>query len=143
MGKKNWIQPLAATLVLIVFSTFLYTAGSVGRLSYIEEPLQDFLRKTKSVDEREPEDRIKIVKIDDKSLKAIGKFPWDRAIYAQIIEKLEQSGAAAIGIDVVMAEPSKNPPQMIKHWQMFWPNIIMSSYQFKSITPLLSNPLVI
>ena len=43
------------------------------------------------------------------SLSAIGKFPWDRSTYAKVIEKLEQSGAAAIGIDVMLAEPSKNP----------------------------------
>ena len=68
-----------------------------------------FCEKLNLVEERQPEDRIKIVKIDEKSLKAIGKFPWDRTTYAQLIEKLEQSGAAAIGIDVVLAEPSKNP----------------------------------
>jgi adenylate cyclase len=109
MGRINGVRTLTAGIVLLLLTTYFYTAGSGGKLAFIEEPLQDFLRKTKSIDERQPEDRIKIVKIDDNSLKAIGKFPWDRSVYAQVIEKLEQSGAAAIGIDVVMAEPSKNP----------------------------------
>jgi adenylate cyclase len=109
MGKKKWIQTLAVGLVLMFLSTYFYTVNSSGLFYFVEGPLQDILRKAKSVDERQPEDRIKIVKIDEKSLKEIGKFPWDRTTYAQLIEKLEQSGAAAIGIDVVLAEPSKNP----------------------------------
>ena len=76
--------------------------NSSGLFYFVEGPLQDILRGAKSVDERQPDDRIKIVKIDEKSLTAIGKFPWDRSTYAQVIEKLEQSGAAAIGIDVVL-----------------------------------------
>ncbi|MBD0381099.1 CHASE2 domain-containing protein [Paenibacillus sedimenti] len=109
MGRKNWLQTLAAGIVLMLLSTYFYTVNSSGLFYFLENPLQDIMRKAKSIDERQPEDRIKIVKIDEKSLKAIGKFPWDRTTYAQIIEKLEQSGAAAIGIDVVLAEPSKNP----------------------------------
>ncbi|SDO27662.1 adenylate cyclase [Paenibacillus sp. yr247] len=109
MSRKKWIQTLAAGLVLMLLSTYFYTVNSSGLFYFVEGPLQDILRKAKSVDERQPEDRIKIVKIDEKSLKEIGKFPWDRTNYAQLIEKLEQSGAAAIGIDVVLAEPSKNP----------------------------------
>ncbi|CAH1199574.1 hypothetical protein PAECIP111891_01320 [Paenibacillus allorhizoplanae] len=109
MGKKKWIKTLVVGLLLMVFSTYFYTVNSSGLFYFVEGPLQDILRGAKSVDERQPDDRIKIVKIDEKSLSAIGKFPWDRSTYAQVIEKLEQSGAAAIGIDVVLAEPSKNP----------------------------------
>ncbi|WP_187273820.1 CHASE2 domain-containing protein [Paenibacillus sp. N3.4] len=109
MGKMKWIQTLTAGLVLLALSTYFYTVNSSGLFYFLEDPLQDNMRKAKSVEERQPDDRIKIVKIDDKSLSAIGKFPWDRSTYAQLIEKLEESGAAAIGIDVVLAEPSKNP----------------------------------
>ncbi len=109
MGRRNWLQSLAAGLVLMLLSTYFYSAGSSGTFYFVEKPLQDIMRNSKLDSERQPDDRIKIIKIDDKSLSAIGKFPWDRAVYAQAIEKLEQSGVAAIGIDVVMAEPSKNP----------------------------------
>ncbi|MGG1518347.1 adenylate/guanylate cyclase domain-containing protein [Paenibacillus oryzisoli] len=109
MGKKKWLKTVAVGLLIAVLSTYFYTATVSGLFYFVEGPLQDSLRKAKSVDERQPDDRIKIVKIDEKSLAAIGKFPWDRKVYAQLIEKLEQSGAAAIGIDVVLAEPSKDP----------------------------------
>jgi len=109
MGRKKWLQPLTAGIVIMLVSVYVYTVSAGGLFYFIENPLQDNMRKAKSIEERQPEDRIKIIKIDQPSLDAIGKFPWDRAVYAQVIEKLEQSGAAAIGIDVVMAEPSKNP----------------------------------
>ncbi|MCD1259087.1 adenylate/guanylate cyclase domain-containing protein [Paenibacillus athensensis] len=127
MGKKNWIQTLGAGLVIMLLSTYFYTAGSSGTFYFIENPLQDVMRNAKSKAERQPEDRIKIITIDDKSLKEIGKFPWDRSVYAQAIEKLEQSGVAAIGIDVVMAEPSKNPEddKALADALGKYPNVIM------------------
>jgi adenylate cyclase len=112
MGKKNRIQTIIAGLVLMFIAICFYTeffSGTNGSFYFVEKPLQDIMRNGKVTEERQPDDRIKIIKIDDKSLKAIGKFPWDRAVYAQAIEKLEQADVAAIGIDVVLAEPSKNP----------------------------------
>jgi adenylate cyclase len=111
MGKKRWTQSLAAGIILLLLTTYFYTAGSSGTFYFIEDSLKDIMRNSKTDAEKQPDDRIKIVKIDNKSLDAIGKFPWDRKVYAQIIEKLESSGVAAIGIDVVMAEPSKDPAE--------------------------------
>ena len=49
--------------------------------------------------------KIVIVQIDEDSLKELGSDPlsWDRKIYAKLIEKLNENGAAAIGIDVIFA----------------------------------------
>ncbi len=49
---------------------------------------------------------IVIVAIDDASLAQIGRWPWDRHIHAELINKLSQAGVAAIGYDVNFPEPS-------------------------------------
>ena len=64
MSKKNWIKPLVIGLLLTLLSTYFYTVNSSGLFYFVEGPLQDVLRKSKSIDERQPDDRIKIVKID-------------------------------------------------------------------------------
>lgn len=112
MFKYKWVGPTLVGLLILCFTSYLFSVGRPGDgglLNYIEKPLEDTLRKSKMTEERQPDDRIKIIKIDEPSLKAIGKFPWDRSVYARMIDKLEQEKVAAIGLDVVLAEPSKDP----------------------------------
>ncbi len=55
---------------------------------------------------REPADpRIVIVDIDEKSLARIGRWPWSRTTMARLIDRLTEHEAAAIGLDMVFAEP--------------------------------------
>ncbi|MEF3302612.1 CHASE2 domain-containing protein [Paenibacillus sp. GYB003] len=110
MSKKNWKTTAIAMLAIFLFSVLTYTTGTGGSFHYIENPLRDALG-SKVVMQREPDTRIKIIKIDSKSLDAIGQFPWDRSVYARLIEKLEQGKAKAIGLDVMIPEPSKDPKQ--------------------------------
>jgi adenylate cyclase len=49
---------------------------------------------------------IIIVAIDDKSIQKIGRWPWDRKVFAVVLEKL--TSAAAIGIDVTFSETSND-----------------------------------
>ncbi|HEX2726418.1 MAG TPA: adenylate/guanylate cyclase domain-containing protein [Beijerinckiaceae bacterium] len=53
---------------------------------------------------------VTIVDIDEESLKSIGQWPWPRTIVADIVTRLTQLGAVAIGFDVVFAEPDRASP---------------------------------
>ncbi|MEF3307296.1 adenylate/guanylate cyclase domain-containing protein [Paenibacillus sp. GYB004] len=110
MNKRNWKTTVVAALVVFLFAVLTYTTGTGGTFHYIENPLRDALG-AKNVWQREPDTSIKILKIDSKSLDAIGQFPWDRSVYAAVIEKLEQGKVKAIGLDVTFPEPSKDPKQ--------------------------------
>jgi adenylate cyclase len=49
--------------------------------------------------------RVVYVDIDTDSLLALGNFPWDRGLFAQVSDGLiRQGGAKAVGIDVVFSE---------------------------------------
>ncbi|RKN85041.1 CHASE2 domain-containing protein [Paenibacillus ginsengarvi] len=110
MSRKNWKTMVVAMTAIFLFAALTYTTGTGGSFHYIENPLRDAL-SSKVVMQREPDTRIKIIKIDSKSLDTIGQFPWDRSVYARLIEKLEQGKAKAIGLDVMIPEPSKDPKQ--------------------------------
>jgi adenylate cyclase len=55
---------------------------------------------------------IVVLGIDDKSLEDIGAWPWDRSVFAQIIDKLNAAGARTIGIDVLFLEKRSGDDQL-------------------------------
>jgi adenylate cyclase len=62
---------------------------------------------------REPAIRpVTIVDIDEESLKAVGQWPWPRTVVADMVTRLTQLGAVAIGFDVVFAEPDRASPSV-------------------------------
>jgi adenylate cyclase len=53
---------------------------------------------------------VAIVDIDEASLKSVGQWPWPRTVLADLITHITQAGAAAIGFDVIFAEPDRMSP---------------------------------
>ena len=53
---------------------------------------------------------VTIAAIDEKSLDAVGQWPWSRATLARIADRLTQLGAAAVAFDVLFAEPDRTAP---------------------------------
>jgi len=51
-----------------------------------------------------------IIDIDEASLRHYGQWPWPRHLMAQLIRKLTESGAASIGLDIMIAEPDRSSP---------------------------------
>jgi adenylate cyclase len=56
---------------------------------------------------------VVIVDIDEKSLRELGQWPWQRTVLADIVDRLHAAGAAAIGFDVLFAEPDRLSPSAI------------------------------
>src|SRR5262249_58095093 len=50
-------------------------------------------------------DRVVIGAIDEPSLARFGRWPWPRARLAELIERLDAAGVAAIGFDIVLDQP--------------------------------------
>jgi adenylate cyclase len=61
---------------------------------------------------------VRIVDIDEESLKRIGQWPWPRDVLATLTEHLTELGAAAIAFDFVFSEPDRASPSMLmKKWE--------------------------
>ena len=96
------------------------TLGTVGlgALLYLGEPLPLQVMRNAVFDQYqrwhprayEPLP-VRIVDIDDESLKRLGQWPWPRTRIAELIGKLQEAGAAAIGFDVVFAEEDRTSPK--------------------------------
>lgn len=55
-------------------------------------------------------DSIVIVDIDENSLSRYGQWPWSRDRLAQLLQAISESGAAGIGLDLILAEPDRSSP---------------------------------
>lgn len=54
---------------------------------------------------------VRIIDLDEESLKRLGQWPWPRTQVADLIDRLQKAGAAAIGMDIVFAEPDRTSPK--------------------------------
>ena len=60
---------------------------------------------------------VRIVDIDEESLKEVGQWPWPRTVLADLVDKLASNGAAAIGFDMVFPEPDRmSPANTLRFW---------------------------
>ncbi|GAC1571974.1 MAG: hypothetical protein NVS3B7_02410 [Candidatus Elarobacter sp.] len=68
--------------------------------------------------DRDDEDTaLRLVAIDEQSLNdphdprnpGLGQFPWDRAIYGRLLQRLHAAGAKVVTFDVTFFEPSRDP----------------------------------
>ena len=55
---------------------------------------------------------VVIIDIDEDSLKALGQWPWPRTMVAEMVTRVTQMGAVAIGFDVVFAEADRSSPAL-------------------------------
>lgn len=65
----------------------------------------------------DPELPVRIVDIDEESLKRLGQWPWPRTLLAELVNKLGEQGAAAIAFDMVFPEPDRlSPANAVQYW---------------------------
>jgi adenylate cyclase len=66
-----------------------------------------------------PGDRVVIVDVDERSLAAIGQWPWRRDLIGQLIRRLREEGASIIALDIIFAEPDRDGrlPSSDKYWK--------------------------
>ncbi|TPW01431.1 MAG: adenylate cyclase [bacterium] len=53
---------------------------------------------------------VRVVDIDDESIRRLGQWPWPRTDAARLTDALTDAGAAAIAFDVVFSEPDRTSP---------------------------------
>jgi HD-GYP domain-containing protein (c-di-GMP phosphodiesterase class II) len=54
-----------------------------------------------------PDSRIVIVDVDERSLSAVGQWPWRRDIVGALIDRLRGLGASTIALDIIFAESDR------------------------------------
>ncbi|QEP44079.1 adenylate/guanylate cyclase domain-containing protein [Ectothiorhodospiraceae bacterium BW-2] len=100
-------RPLATTTIITALfglTLLLDISGALNRLEYITFDLRTLYHQQQS--EAHPD--IVVIMIDEASLQTmnplVGRFPWPRALYGDLIDYLVMGGAKAIIFDILFTE---------------------------------------
>ncbi len=96
----EWIGLLIGAVVAVALATWTRPIERLDNLLY-----DAALR----LNPRTPSADIQIVAIDNRSLQALGEWPWPRRRHAELIDRLRAAGARVIGYDVLFLEPAADP----------------------------------
>ncbi|MET0329042.1 MAG: CHASE2 domain-containing protein [Luteimonas sp.] len=90
----------AAGIVLLTLLTWFDATWRADVVAY------DLLQSS-TTPEVDPD--IVLVLVDDRSLDALGRWPWSRAVHAQLLDRLRDVTPRGIAFDVMFAEPDGDP----------------------------------
>jgi len=109
--RWKWLLPLLPVLLALAFEL-----GGAGVQTTLRNNLFDqYQRWHPRPYEEAP---VLVVDIDDASLTRLGQWPWPRTRIAALVDRLTAAGVAAIGFDVMFAEPDRTSPRaMVDLWQ--------------------------
>ena len=57
---------------------------------------------------------VSVVDIDEASLSRIGQWPWPRRQIAALVDRLTEAGAAVVALDMILAEPDRSSPSLLR-----------------------------
>jgi adenylate cyclase len=113
MGPRLLYVLIVGTVILGSLALRIWDPSPVARLrSLVFDAYQ-------RVDPRafDPSLPVRIVDVDEESLKQVGQWPWPRTVLADLVDKLTADGAAAIGFDMVFPEPDRmSPANTLRFW---------------------------
>ena len=94
-------------LLVILIAVKIINPSFVKSISYLSfDVYQKIFSEKKETD-------VVIVDIDEKSLGKFGQFPWNRNVFAKILDQLNNSDPKAIGFDIFFTEKDKQSPDAI------------------------------
>ena len=101
LRRTEWLALALALLLLVVV---LSPSPWLERINHL---LQDTSLR---LHQRSAQPDIALIAIDDASLAAIGRWPWRRALHAQLLDTVAQQQPRAIALDILFNEPDLDYP---------------------------------
>ncbi len=115
---KNYSIFLLILILLIVLKTI--NPSFIKSISFLSFDMYQKVFPLKKSDSD-----VIIIDIDEKSLGKFGQFPWNRSIFAKIIENVDAAKPKAIGFDVFFSEKDKqSPDEIIKSYNILHKYVI-------------------
>jgi CHASE2 domain-containing sensor protein/serine phosphatase RsbU (regulator of sigma subunit) len=115
---KNYLIFLLILILLIILKSF--NPSYIKSISFLSFDMYQKVFPIKKQDSN-----VIIIDIDEKSLSKFGQFPWNRSIFAKIIENVNEANPKAIGFDVFFSEKDKqSPEEIIKSYNILSEDVI-------------------
>jgi adenylate cyclase len=107
LSKTKVLVVLFLLISITISSLYIFLPNQFNSL---DNRIRDFyflFRGPQKTDEN-----IVIVDIDERSIKELGQWPWERKKLAKILQNLTDNGAGIIGLDIVFSEQDKTSPKL-------------------------------
>ena len=108
--KNRWFILATWSLVVTVAITTLYIMQP-RQMRQLDDKAYDILLTMHSGGTPSPVPII--IDIDEASLAQYGQWPWSRLLLAKLLQNLVQGGTAAVGLDLLLAEPDNRSPDHV------------------------------
>ena len=98
-------------IIILIFFVILLIFLKITNIDIVKKISlinYDFYQKTLVKGEVK---NITIIDIDEKSIAAVGQFPWRRDVYAKILSNLNQYNPASVAFDIFFSEEDKQNPK--------------------------------
>lgn len=106
-GRGRWVaMALTALLCVMIAIPINLPSDERLRLAWFDTYQRLYPRERLS-------GPVTIVEVDAKALSQFGQWPWPRIRLAELIERIGQLGALAIGLDIIMAEDDQTSPEAL------------------------------
>ncbi len=100
-------------LITFTLSVYLYIYENKN-ISYIDNKIYDYIYGLKEKYNHEAKaNHVVVVDIDEKSLNALGQWPWSRIVISEIFRKIREQNPASIGLDILFPEYDKTSPKQM------------------------------
>lgn len=110
-GRRLPISLGLLMTLLIAWFHVLPSAGIGSLIDRVDNLLYDQRFNVMPKPLKNPENKIVVVDIDERSLQAHGQWPWDRFTLGRLVEQLESYGVIIVGFDITFPEPQRNSMQ--------------------------------
>ena len=107
---RRWLQARTGWLLVIV-PTALAVLANPSPLERLDLLLYDSLEPLVAPAPAAEPPAV-ILAIDEPSLAALGRWPWDRDVHGRLLDRLGEAGAAAVGVSILFAEPGAGDSQL-------------------------------
>ncbi len=133
--QKNLNYFVFLILLSLLISLKILNPAFIKSVSYLSFDLYQ------KIFAKEKESEVIIIDIDEQSLGKFGQFPWNRKVFAKILDQLNSSNPKAIGFDIFFTEKDKQSPEAIIKSYGLIPSDVADIQNLKSPDDIFSNKL--
>ncbi len=133
--QKNLNYLVFFILLILLISLKIFNPAFIKSVSYLSFDLYQkiFVQKKES--------DVVIIDIDEQSLGKFGQFPWNRRVFAKILDQLNIHNPKAIGFDIFFTEKDKQSPEAIIKSYGLIPSDVADIQNLKSPDDIFSEKL--
>ncbi|MFW5972301.1 MAG: CHASE2 domain-containing protein [Bacillota bacterium] len=103
MKKLAFLQQKKLRIAILIFLIIFFLLFSMNFFTSLENKIYDLMLFSPYLFNPVNIDNVIVISIDESTLDKLGPWPIKRSYYADVIDKMEDNGVKAIGLDIILS----------------------------------------